>query len=115
MKLTEEQMKRRDELSKQYAIEVFPIKNIETTREFTQDVNFARRVSHGISFKDGYEAGIVDMQNQVKELENQNKILIEALKLVAFEFEFIASYQEELNLTRKQAKEALKAVGVDNG
>lgn len=40
------------------------------------------------------------------------KKALEALKLIAFKSEFIACYQDELRLSRKQAEEVLKELGV---
>lgn len=42
--------------SKQYGLDMFPVQNIQTTEEFTQDVNFARRMTHSEAYKSGHEA-----------------------------------------------------------
>lgn len=42
--------------SKQYGLDMFPVQNIQTTKEFTQDVNFARRMTYSGAFKYGHEA-----------------------------------------------------------
>lgn len=48
--------KLRDKLAGDYGLFRFPVHNIETTKEFTQDVNFARRMSHISTFQAGWDA-----------------------------------------------------------
>lgn len=52
----EDLAKERLELLKQYGLEKFPVQNIQTTKDFTQDVNFARRMTYSDSYKSGHEA-----------------------------------------------------------
>lgn len=44
------------EEQKQWANATFPPLNIETTKDFTQDVNFARREVHALAYKAGHKA-----------------------------------------------------------
>lgn len=55
--MTEEAKKKRDELAAQYGLNRFPIQNIETRKDFTQDINFARRMSHTEAHQAGFDAG----------------------------------------------------------
>lgn len=46
----------RDKLSAEFALSKFPMQNIETSKYFTQDVNFARRMTHCSAYKAGWDA-----------------------------------------------------------
>lgn len=65
MKLLE---KKRDELAKEYSLAKYPVQNIETRKDFTQDVNFARRMSHCQTFQDGFDAALKELEPVLKEL-----------------------------------------------
>ena len=44
------------ETSKKYGLDKFPVQNIQTTKDFTQDINFARRMTYSGAYKTGHEA-----------------------------------------------------------
>jgi len=77
MKMTEEEIKqKRDEIAKAYGLDLFPIQNIETRKDFTQDINFARRMTHTKAYQHGFDIGFAIGLEQAK-------VLVEALEFYA--------------------------------
>lgn len=99
MKLLE---KKRDELAKEYSLAKYPVQNIETRKDFTQDVNFARRMSHCQTFQDGFDAAL-------KELEPMIKGVVDVLEEILFhETKYIESSPAETTYYADQIKQVLE-------
>lgn len=91
-----------EQIASEYALNKFPVLNIQTTDEFTQDVNFARRMSHNQSFQDGFNASTAIHQERTKKL-------IEALS------DWLDDTEQEMNHQPgwKSVKQALQELGDD--
>jgi hypothetical protein len=86
---------------KQWANATFPPLNIETAKDFTQDVNFARREVHALAYKSGHEAAtarllpLIEMYEDtltaidwhIRQMQNEKiismKEMIRALKVIS--------------------------------
>lgn len=66
--MTEEIKNKRDEIAKAYGLDLYPIQNIETRKDFTQDINFARRMTHTKAYQHGFDAGFAIGLEQAKVL-----------------------------------------------
>lgn len=64
-------MSKRDELAKDWALDKHPVQNIQTTKDFTQDVNFARRMAAAEAFQSGWDACAKQLGLTVEVLEEQ--------------------------------------------
>lgn len=47
-----------EKLGDDYSAKMYPVQNVQTTKEFTQDVNFARRMTTNHTYKQGAAAMI---------------------------------------------------------
>lgn len=74
-KMNDDMNKRRDELAKNHGIEKYPVHPL-TNNGFTQDINFARRMSHTQSFQDGWDARDAIANEQLAEMQAQVDALI---------------------------------------
>lgn len=81
--MTEEMRNKRDELAKDYGTSRFPVQNIETRKDFTQDINFARRMIHTEAFQAGFDACYTLMEAENAELKSRIEKLISALNFYA--------------------------------
>jgi len=78
--MTEEMRNKRDELAKDYGTSRFPVQNIETRKDFTQDINFARRMIHTEAFQAGFDACYTLMEAENAELKRNVELLREHKK-----------------------------------
>jgi len=94
----------RDETASKYGLDKFPVQNIKTTSEFTQDVNFARRMTHTQAFQDGHDASTAIHQQQIQKL-------IEALEFYeSFEMYRSFSKSKSSHVSEDQGKRARQAL-----
>lgn len=111
MKLLE---KKRDELAKEYSLAKYPVQNIETRKDFTQDVNFARRMSHCQAFQDGFDSCLKELEPVLKELVNNYESLLFALQynIIMFNGDVPGMTREQVfdqsNDIRDRARDALQ-------
>lgn len=105
MGLSEEAKKKRDELATQYGLNRYPIQNIETRKDFTQDINFSRRMTNTEAYQAGFDAGyqvaMDEMSEKLNKLANliaNNQIIIGNEKVI-----FIKKEDDE-NLVKIHAK-----------
>lgn len=103
--MTEEAKKKRHELAAQYGLNRFPIQNIETRKDFTQDINFSRRMTVTEAYQAGFDAAHELMEAENAELRkkldwllSEARILESAETLKTFEKEnlFLKSRIEKL-------------------
>jgi hypothetical protein len=91
------------------------VSDTKKPREFwIKDFPLARTVG-GLKVYDAFDGPVQFKDNihviEYSAVEDRDKVireLAEALELVAFTSHFVACYQEELRLSRKQAEEALE-------
>lgn len=93
----------RDKLAKEYAYNKFPVSNIEVRKDFTQDVNFARRCSHHQAFQDGWDSCESVF---IKEIDRCREIAERDAK----EYAELKSENEELKEVIKEFSESAEAI-----
>lgn len=110
--MSDELNKMSDELAKNHGLEMYPVHPL-TNNGFTQDINFARRMTHTRSFQAGFDACFEAMSKTHVPKEKVEK-LIETLKWYAGQHKYFNYYDAKEDTTVIEhdcgfkAKQALK-------
>lgn len=78
--MTDSKEATRDWMAAQYGLNRFPIQNVETRKDFTQDINFSRRMTVTGAYQAGFDAGY---QVALDEANKRIQKLREALEFYA--------------------------------
>lgn len=102
--MTEEMKQKRDELAKLYGTDRFPIQNIGTIKDFTQDINFARRMTHTEAFQVGFTACYKLMEAENAELKRKVLSFRQSMSASAQKSREVWTREEELSIENSTLK-----------